>query len=367
MGLNITKDAVQSNLSNTPREMDEVFVGKSAQLAHDYELKDYSEIGREYDIFMKDAHVSYTKGKQVLMNVSLFAKPGDILGLIGGSGAGKSTCMRVMTGQIRPPQLTKGFAVTAGYRAVKDNLRLIEHIGYVPQLEYLSLYEEFSSLDNCLFFGKNYNIPRNVIFKRAREIMTILGFENEALIQKPVKYLSGGERKRVSIAVGLINTPKVLFLDEPTTGLDPHLRISVLNFLLKINKEFDTTMVIVSHDLEVADYCSKVAILNFGKLAGFGQPKELVESLPSNGKLIIAKFDRLNNAKDIPKIMEIPGIKHVLNAGRNKLKIFAENVNNISFLVNEIQKTGLNLMKFSINTGTFLDYFRIKGRHIEGV
>jgi ABC-type multidrug transport system ATPase subunit len=336
---------------------------KKKQKSTEYARK----IGEEYDIFMENASVSYTKNKEVLSDVSLFAKSGEILGLIGGSGAGKSTCMRVMTGQITPPQLTQGYAVTAGYHAAKETNKLIFNIGYVPQLEYLSLYEEFSSLENCLFFGKNYGIPRNTIFKRAREIMTILGFENEKLINKPVKYLSGGEKKRVSIAVGLINTPKVLFLDEPTTGLDPHLRIAVLNFLLKINKEFNTTMIIVSHDLEVADYCGRVAILNFGHLAGFGKPKELVESLPSKGKMMIVKFEKLNNKKDIPNIEQIPGVQHVLNAGRNKLKIFADNIHEISLITESIRKQGLNIKRFSVDSGTFLEYFRIKGEHIEGV
>ncbi len=345
------------------------FVGKSAQLKKDYALKDYKEIGKDFDIFMKKSSVEYTKGVEVLGDVSLFARPGEILGLIGGSGAGKSTCMRVMTGQIKPPQLTTGFAVTAGYRAVKDNLKLIQRIGYVPQLEYLSLYEEFSALDNCLFFGKNYNLKKDEIFKRAREILDVLGLDNEELINKPVKYLSGGERKRVSIAVGLINTPKVLFLDEPTTGLDPHLRIAVLNFLLRINKKYETTMLIVSHDLEIADYCSKVAILNHGNLIGFGQPKELVESLPSNGRMAIIKFDKLNNRKDIPRIeSDIPSVVHVLNAGRNRLKVFIDDIDdNIAGIIEQIENMGLNVLKFTIDTGTFLDYFRIKGEHIEGV
>lgn len=333
----------------------------------DYSLKDYKEIRGKFDIFMQDACVAYKRGKQVLSNVSLYAAPGEILGLIGGSGAGKSTCMRVMTGQIKPPQLRKGFAITAGYRAVKDNFRLIHNIGYVPQLEYLSLYEEFNALDNCVFFGRNYGIPKNTILQRAESMLQILGFENKKLIQKPVKFLSGGERKRVSIAVGLINTPKVLFLDEPTTGLDPHLRIAVLNFLLKINKEFRTTMVIVSHDLEIADYCSKVAILNFGKIAGFGQPTELVESLPSKGKLLEIHFNTLNNNKDIPRIESIPEINYVLNAGRNKLKIFSHNLQDISSIIKKIQDLGLEIRKFSIDSGTFLDYFRIKGEHIIGV
>ena len=332
-----------------------------------YSIKDYKAIGKKYDLFMKNISVSYKRGKQVMKNVSLFAGPGEILGLIGGSGAGKSTCMRVLTGQVQPPQLTRGFAVTAGLRPVKDNFRLIQKIGYVPQLEYLSLYEEFSSLENCLFFGKNYNISRKEIYKRARETMKILGFENEKLINTPVKHLSGGERKRVSIAVGLINTPKVLFLDEPTTGLDPHLRIAVLNFLLKINQEFGTTMVIVSHDLEIVDYCSKVAILNFGEIIGFGKPNELIESLPSNGQMIEMKLKNFNNQKDISRLLIIPDVLYVLNSGRNKIKIFVKDTNQIVKIIEEITKKGIEIISFSIDTATFLDYFRIKGKHIEGV
>ena len=333
----------------------------------DYSIKNYKAIGEKYDLFMKDVSVSYKRGKQVMNNISLFAGSGEILGLIGGSGAGKSTCMRVLTGQVQPPQLTEGFAVTAGLRPVKDNFRLIQKIGYVPQLEYLSLYEEFSSLENCLFFGKNYVIPRKEIYKRARETMKILGFENDKLINTPVKYLSGGERKRVSIAVGLINTPKVLFLDEPTTGLDPHLRIAVLNFLLKINQEFGTTMVIVSHDLEIVDYCTKVAILNFGEIVGFGKPKELIESLPSNGQMVEMKLRNFNNHKDIPRLLKIPDVLYVLSAGRNKIKIFVKDTNKIVNIFEEFTKKGIEIVSFSIDTATFLDYFRIKGRHIKGV
>lgn len=339
----------------------------SAKEMSSFRLKDYQTIGKHFDLFLSNASVSYTKKKQILYNVSLYVKPGEILGLIGGSGAGKSTCMRVMTGQIKPPQLTQGFAVTAGYRAVKDNLKLIHKIGYVPQLEYLSLYQEFSALENCLFFGRNYGIAKSDILIRARDILGILGFENNNLLTKPVKFLSGGEKKRVSIAVGLINTPKVLFLDEPTTGLDPHLRIGVLNFLLKINKEFGTTMVIVSHDLEIADYCTKVAILNFGSIAGFGNPKELVESLPSKGKMLVVQLKELNTRKHIPKLKNIPGVTYILNAGRNRIKILSDDISQKKKILTAIREIGLEIIHFSIDEGVFLDYFRIKGKHISGV
>ncbi|WP_457558500.1 ABC transporter ATP-binding protein [Candidatus Harpocratesius sp.] len=350
-----------------PQDLSSLHDKNSDTTFKNYTIKDYKEIGKNYDLFLSEASVAYQKGKSVLNNISLYLKPGEILGLIGGSGAGKSTCMRVMTGQIKPPQLTHGFAVTAGCRAIKDNLKLIHHIGYVPQLEYLSLYEQFSALDNSLFFGRNYCISKKQILKRAREILGILGFENEELLNKPVKYLSGGERKRVSIAVGLINTPKVLFLDEPTTGLDPHLRISVLNFLLKINKEFNTTMVIVSHDLEIADYCTKVAILNFGQLAGFGKPKDLVESLPSKGKMLTIHLKSYNSRVHFRKIKEIAGIRYILNAGRNQIKLFSDEIGNLNLIISQLREIGLEIEHFSLDHAVFLEYFRIKGKHIEGV
>lgn len=318
----------------------------------------------EYDIFMRDCSVAYEKGNIVLRDVSLEAKKGDILGLIGGSGAGKSTCMRVMTGQV---DTLKGYVRTANCDVFKDRGKLVQKIGYVPQLEYLSLYYDFSAIQNCVFFGRTYQLRAKEIKKRAREIMEILGFENEELMTKPVKYLSGGEKKRVSIAVGLINTPDVLFLDEPTTGLDPHLRIDVLNFLLKINREFDTTMVIVSHDLEVADYCSRVAILNFGNLVGFGKPKVLVESLPSEGRMMLAKFKEIDTRNDIDKIMSIDRVKHVLHAGRNKLKIFVEDADHLTGILKALHEKDVELKSFTVDSATFLDYFRIKGGTLDKV
>lgn len=323
---------------------------------------DYPEYNEEYDIFMRNCTISYDKKTVVLENINLDAKKGEILGLIGGSGAGKSTCMRVMTGQVKP---TQGFVKTANCDVYKQRNLLVQKIGYVPQLDHLALYFDFNAIDNCLFFGRTYQISAKEIKKRAVEIMNVLGFENMELLKKPVKLLSGGEKKRVSIAVGLINTPNVLFLDEPTTGLDPHLRISVLNFLLKINKEFGTTIVIVSHDLEVADYCSRVAILNFGRLAGFGKPKELVESLPSKGNMMVCQFNKIDTRSDIKNLLSIPSVKHVLHGGRNKLKLFIEDIHNLTPVLDGFKTMNLELKSFSIDSATFLDYFRIKGASSE--
>ncbi len=313
----------------------------------------------DFSIIMDRVHVSYEKGKEVLHDISFRARKGNILGIIGGSGAGKSTCLRTMTGQLSRKFLTEGNAVTAGCDVLKSKEELINKIGYVPQLEYLSLYYDFNAIDNCVFFGKNFQLDKPTIVERAKEILEVLGF-NDELMEKPVKRLSGGEQKRVSIAVGLINTPEVLFLDEPTTGLDPHLRINVLNFLLKINRKYKTTIVIVSHNLEISDYCDLIAILIKGKLISFGPPDEMISSLPSAGNILLCRFDYLN-LNQIKKIKELKGVEFVLHAGRNQLKLFLKDFYRFRDTYQELLSLGLPLKSFSIVRGSFIDYFRVIG------
>ena len=178
-------------------------------------------------------------------------------------------------------------------------------------------------------------------------------------MKQPIKLLSGGEKKRASIAIGLINIPDVLFLDEPTTGLDPHLRIQVLNYLLKINQKYGTTLVIVSHDLEVADYCTKVAIIEDGRLVGFGRPNELIASLPSGGLTLSVTFAELT-WPDVTRIEKLESVVYVLHAGRNKIKLFVPDVNQIQKVYRSLREIGLEPKNIVIDRCTFLDYFRLK-------
>jgi ABC-type multidrug transport system ATPase subunit len=319
--------------------------------------KFHPDFSDEMSLFMRGVYVSYDKKKMVLHNINLDANKGEIIGLIGGSGSGKSTILRCLTGQVDP---YRGYVRTANCDVNTEKDKLVNRIGYVPQLEYLSLYYDFNALENCVFFGRNYQLRAEEIHNRARKIFSILGFENEEILKRPVKRLSGGEKKRVSIAVGLINTPDVLFLDEPTTGLDPHLRINVLNFLLKINQEFGTTMVIVSHDLEIVDYCSKIAILNHGRITGYGRPVDLIESLPSEGKAVLVELNDIDDKKT-KRILRIPGVEYILNAGRNKLKLFVTDTGKVSSILDQLYKMNLEIKSFSIDKGTFLDFFRLKG------
>ncbi len=313
----------------------------------------------DFSLILNKIYASYESGKNVLEDISFRAKKGDILGIIGGSGAGKSTILRAMTGQLDRKILHKGNVITAGIDVLKNNKELINKIGYVPQLEYLSLYFEFNAIDNCIFFGKNYQLDKNTIRENAKEILEVLGFDEE-LMHKPVKKLSGGEKKRVSIAVGLINTPEILFLDEPTTGLDPHLRLAVLNFLLKINRKYNTTIVIVSHNLEISDYCDLIVVLIKGKLRSFGSADDMIQSLPSGGKIILCKFKYLD-LNQIKVIKRLQNVEFVLHSGRNQIKLFLKDFSQFRKTYNQLIKLNLPLSSFSIKPASFIDYFRIIG------
>ncbi len=307
------------------------------------------------DIELKNVSVKMRKAT-ILEDINFYANHGEILAIIGGSGAGKTTCLRVLTAQIKP---TEGEVYLAGYNVLKEKEKLEEILGYVPQLEEVSAYPEFSALKNAYFFGKMYDLPKEQIKSRATQVLQILGFETEETMKKPFRELSGGEKKRVSICIGLINNPKVLLLDEPTTGLDAHLRIEVLNYLRNLNKRLGVTICIVSHDLETADFCDRIVILDRGKVVVFGQPKEFLKNLPNDGRSVRVKFKYLT-VENQKKIKKIKPIKYILSIGRNTLKIFPrEGKYNLGQLIEELYRLDLEPQELTEIEATFADYFRL--------
>lgn len=291
----------------------------------------------------------------VIYDINFALGKGKVLGIIGNSGSGKSTLIRCLTAQLVP---LKGDCKVAGYTVREDPKKVQLSVGYVPQQEHLSIYYDFSPLQNAFFFGKNYGLENSVIENRFHNIMDILGIGGDEYTQKAVKHLSSGEKKRVSIMIGLINRPDILFLDEPTTGLDPHLRFEVLNFLSQINEKYDITMVIVSHDLEIVDYCDKIAVLQAGCLVDFGDPHKKTQTLPNNGYALTVKFDKVNQKLE-EKITQLEEIKNFLHVGRNTFKIFIETEDILEQLFQKFNDMGLTILNKYLNSSTFLDYFRL--------
>jgi len=316
-----------------------------------------SEVGtipqREIDV--RDLKVRFGRF-YALRGVSFYANKREFLGIIGASGAGKTTALRVLTGQVKP---TAGKAFISGHDVTKHRDLISLLVGYVPQIEHLSLYFDFSALQNAQFFGRCFGMRPKEIEERARSILSILGFD-EDLMTKRVSRLSGGERKRVSICLGLIHSPPVLLLDEPTTGLDAHLRHETLNYLKELNYEFGTTMVIISHDLEIVDYCSRVVLLENGLVSQFGTPQDLISSLPGKGESLKLVLSTLNPTIE-KRILEIPGVKYLSNAGRNTLKLFLDDpAEQMLPLVKQLNRMKIPFEEVSVVEADFFDYFQVK-------
>lgn len=292
----------------------------------------------------------------ILKDITYYAREREILGIIGASGSGKTTMLRVMTAQLKP---TRGRGLIAGHDVRREAVAIHYATGYVPQHEDESLYFPFSALENCHFFGRMYGLPAEEIKRRARELLTILGF-NEELMKKPVQVLSGGERKRVSICVGLVHQPPILLLDEPTTGLDAHLRHELLNYLRELNYRYGTSMVLISHDLEVVEYCTRVVLLEKGEISLQGNPDELVRSLAGGGEAIQLSFKRLTG-DIIAQIQSIHFVRTTIRAGRGSLKVFVSNPRGeLPELLAALREQDLPPLEASIVDANFYDFFRTK-------
>lgn len=308
------------------------------------------------------AHFFKIENFTIIKDVSFYSYEGEILGLIGESGAGKSTILRCITGQWKP---TSGTVSIAGIDVVHHRREAAKRFGYVPQLDIVGTYDHFTALENVYYFGKMYlsGVSDELIRQRARELLNVLGFK-ENLMDKKVKNLSGGERKRVSIAVGMIHDPEVLLLDEPTTGLDISLRIQVLNYLKNLNKKLGISVVIVSHDLEIAQYCSKIVLLEKGRVIEFGDPEVLINQLlPCEGRSIKLEITELND-EILDSMRSVPDIKFVIKTGRNDVKIFAEEIDRkmISRVIEICDLMNLTIKSITLDRADFTSYYRIRSK-----
>jgi ABC-2 type transport system ATP-binding protein len=206
--------------------------------------------------------------------ISFEVTDGEIFGLLGPNGAGKSTLIRMMV-TLLPP--TSGTAVINGFDVVKKADDVRRSIGVIPQAMTSDL--ELSVYENLLIFAKLYGVPRETRTRLIAELLEAVELTQWA--DKPVKNLSGGMRRRVEIARGLVHEPRVFFLDEPTTGLDPVSRTAVWQMLRKIKSQRDLTVLITTHYMDEADkLCDRIAIVDHGKLVALDSPQALKASIP---------------------------------------------------------------------------------------
>ncbi len=206
-------------------------------------------------------------------HLSLSVEPGEVFGLVGPNGAGKSTVIKMLT-TLLPP--TSGRASVGGYDIVRESTKVRRIIGYVPQM--LSADGTLSGYENLLVFAKLYDIPGKEQQTRVRDALAFMGLTDAA--DRLVRTYSGGMIRRLEIAQSLLHRPAMLFLDEPTVGLDPIARQAVWGHIQNVRETYHTTILLTTHYMEEADsLCHRIAIMHHGKLVALGSPSELKASV----------------------------------------------------------------------------------------
>jgi ABC-2 type transport system ATP-binding protein len=203
--------------------------------------------------------------------VSFAVAPGEVFGLLGPNGAGKTTTIRVLTTLLAP---TAGRALVAGFDVRNDSLAVRASIGYIPQA--ISVDGALTAYENLDFYGRVSGVPRRE--RRERIAEAIEAMELTPMLDRLARTLSGGMLRRLEIATALLNRPVVLFLDEPTVGLDPTARRMVWERLNALVAQAGTTILVTTHLMEEAErYCDRLGVIDRGRLVEQGEPAELLE------------------------------------------------------------------------------------------
>jgi len=223
--------------------------------------------------------------------ISFEVKEGELFGLLGPNGAGKTTTLNMLATLIRP---TSGKAFVAGFDVLKERDKVRKSIGMVFQEPALDNY--LTGRENLEFHGMMYGLSRREAKKRVKEALKIV--ELEEFADKLVQTYSGGMKRRLEIARALVHQPKILFLDEPTLGLDAQTRRKIWEYIKKLNKERGVTIILTTHYMEEADFLTdRVAIIDYGKIVALDTPHNLKNIL--GGDIISIEVDNPKNARKV--------------------------------------------------------------------
>jgi ABC-2 type transport system ATP-binding protein len=281
--------------------------------------------------------------------ISFAVEPGEVFGLLGPNGAGKSTLLRMLT-TLLPP--TSGTALIAGADIVKHPDDVRRAIGVIPQAMTSDL--ELSARENLIIFAKLYGVPRQRRGPLIDELLEAVELTKWA--DSPVKQLSGGMRRRVEIARGLVHEPRIFFLDEPTTGLDPVSRTGVWEMLRRIKGERELTVLLTTHYMDEADkLCDRIAIVDHGKLMALDTPAKLKAQVPGESIVEVTMAAAPDDWQT--RLAAMPGVDSVSGDG-HLFRIASRNGPATTTAVLDAAATsGLTVQSLGVQTTTLDDVF----------
>jgi ABC-2 type transport system ATP-binding protein len=236
--------------------------------------------------------------------VSFDIQGGEVFSLLGPNGAGKTTTISMLSCLLEP---TSGDAIVGGHSISREALEVKRIIGVVPQE--IALYEELSAHENLTFWGQMYGLGGNTLKTRVNEVLEQIGLADRA--KDKIKTYSGGMKRRVNIGVGLLHKPLLLYMDEPTVGIDPQSRRSILDSVKDLNKAGMTVLYTTHYMEEAEELSNRVGIVDQGKMIAIGTQKELTQLVGENETLRLHTGENVDVQPLLAALQELPEVIHV--------------------------------------------------------
>ncbi|MFI0424802.1 ABC transporter ATP-binding protein [Spongiactinospora sp. 9N601] len=256
-----------------------------------------------------------------VQDVGLRIEPGESYGLLGPNGAGKSTTISMLVGLLRPDS---GKVLIDGKDFAADPIAAKKKIGYVPQE--IALYPDLTARENLRYFGRLYGLPRKALAGRIGEVLDLVGLTDRA--DDKVSTYSGGMKRRINIGAALLHRPAVLFLDEPTVGVDPQSRMAILDGVERLVAD-GMSLLYTSHYIEeVQRLCKRVGIIDHGKLIAEGTPKELVSRIGGADRVeLTLDTDDIETALTL--LLDVEGVTEGAQTGDGEVRLIVDGGRNL--------------------------------------
>ncbi len=290
------------------------------------------------------------KNFEAVRGINFTVSRGEVFGFLGPNGAGKSTTMKILATLLKP---TAGSAFINGYSIWDQQEKVRQSIGMVFQDP--SLDERLTAGENLFFHAMLYNVDGRVFKRRMQEVLEMVELSDR--VGDLVKHFSGGMKRRLEIARGFLHYPKVLFLDEPTVGLDPQTRNKIWDYILQLREREDITIFMTTHYMEEAEYCDRIAIIDHGKIVAEGTPADL--------KRVVGGDVVTVSAKQPGKMVDLIRTRFNLNVFKHGEGIKIEVEQGESFIPLLIREMGDEINSVTLKKPTLDDVFiKLTGREI---
>jgi ABC-2 type transport system ATP-binding protein len=273
--------------------------------------------------------------------ISFDIKEGEIFSLLGPNGAGKTTTISMLS-TLYPPN--GGDATIFGYSVVKDPMAVRKHIGVVPQE--IALYDDLTALENLRFWGRMYGLEGHVLAQRIAEVLDQVGLTEKA--KNRIRTYSGGMKRRINIAAGLLHKPRLLFMDEPTVGIDPQSRRVILDTIKQLNSQGMTVLYTTHHMEEAAELSHRIGIIDHGRMIAIGTLQELTRQVGTAETLVLHFDSGQDPARLTSALAQLPGVMQI-DSGENQVSLTTSHAKHLlAPAIAKAGETGINIRSIDI-------------------